>query len=132
MKIAVNTRLLLTGRLDGIGRFADETLRIITASHPEHQFVFYFDRKPDPHFIYNSNVTPVVVPPQARHPLLFLAWFEASLPLHFLKSKPDLFLFIGIKHDLEERLQRSVDIVSYRANMNQFLRKRIDVEALYA
>jgi glycosyltransferase involved in cell wall biosynthesis len=113
LKIAVNTRLLLAERLDGIGRFADETLRIITSSHPEHQFYFYFDRKFSESFIYNSNVTPVVVPPQARHPLLFLAWFEASLPLHFLKTKPDIFLSpdgflslstkvksIGVIHDL--------------------------------
>ena len=103
----------MAGRLDGIGRFADETLRLITSQHPEHQFYFYFDRKPDTCFLYNSNVTAVVVPPQARHPLLFLAWFEASLPLHFLRSKPDLFLSIdgflsltthvksvGVIHDL--------------------------------
>lgn len=82
----------MTGKLDGIGRFADETLRIITTQHPEHQFYFYFDRKFDKNFIYNSNITPIVIPPQARHPLLFLAWFEASLPLHFKKTKPDIFL----------------------------------------
>ncbi len=92
MKIAVNTRLLLAGRLDGIGRFADETLRIITSNHPEHQFYFYFDRQPDAQFIYNSNITPVVLQPPARHPFLFLAWFEASLPLHFRRVKPDVFL----------------------------------------
>jgi len=113
LKIAVNTRLLLAGRLDGIGRFADETLRILTSKHPEHQFYFYFDRKYDERFIYNSNVNPVVLFPQARHPLLFLAWFEASLPLHFLQTKPDLFLSpdgflslttnvksVGVIHDL--------------------------------
>ena len=92
MKIAVNTRLLIPGRLDGIGRFADETLRIITTKHPEHEFVFYFDRKPDEQFIYNQNIKPVVLQPPARHPFLFLAWFEASLPLHFMRSKPDVFL----------------------------------------
>ncbi len=92
MKIAVNTRLLLDGKMDGIGRFADETLRIITSRHPEHQFYFYFDRKYSERFIYNSNVTPVVVYPPARHPFLFLAWFEASLPLHFHITKPDIFL----------------------------------------
>lgn len=103
----------MAGRLDGIGRFADETLRILTSKHPEHQFYFYFDRKYDEKFIYNSNVNPVVLFPQARHPLLFLAWFEASLPLHFLHTKPDLFLSpdgflsltsnvksVGVIHDL--------------------------------
>jgi glycosyltransferase involved in cell wall biosynthesis len=113
LKIAVNTRLLLAGRMDGIARFCDETLRIITSQHPEHQFYFYFDRKYDKQFIYNSNVNPVVVYPQARHPFLFLAWFEASLPLHFKRIKPDLFLSpdgflslrtgvksVGVIHDL--------------------------------
>lgn len=92
MKIAVNTRLLIAGKLDGIGRFTNETLRIITQNHPEHQFYFYFDRKPDEQFLYSSNITPVILQPPARHPFLFLAWFEASLPIHFLKVKPDLFL----------------------------------------
>jgi glycosyltransferase involved in cell wall biosynthesis len=113
LKIAVNTRLLIPGRLDGIGRFADETLRIITTKHPEHEFVFYFDRKPDEQFIYNQNIKPVVLQPPARHPFLFLAWFEASLPLHFMRSKPDVFLSpdgflslttniksVGVIHDL--------------------------------
>jgi glycosyltransferase involved in cell wall biosynthesis len=113
LKIAVNTRLLLAGRLDGIGRFADESLRIITRQHPEHTFYFYFDRKPNDCFLYNSNIIPVVLHPQARHPLLFLTWFEASLPLHFIRTKPDIFLSIdgflslttsvksvGVIHDL--------------------------------
>ncbi|MFA5971554.1 MAG: glycosyltransferase family 1 protein [Lentimicrobiaceae bacterium] len=82
----------MTRRMDGIGRFADETLRILTTQHPEHQFYFYFDRKYDQQFIYNSNVNPVIIYPQARHPFLFLAWFEASLPLHFTLTKPDIFL----------------------------------------
>ena len=47
-------------------------------------------------------------------------------------SKPDLFMLVGIKNELEERLHRSVDIVTYRDNMNQFLKKKIDGEAVYA
>ena len=46
--------------------------------------------------------------------------------------EPDLFMLVGIKNDLEERLHRTVDIVTYRENMNQFLKKRIDGEAVYA
>ena len=113
LKIAVNTSLLLSGKMDGIGRFADETLRIITQKHPEHQFYFYFDRPFDESFIYNSNIKPFVVGPPTRHPLLYLAWFEMSLPLQFLKSKPDVFFSpdgflslsskvksVGVIHDL--------------------------------
>jgi len=46
--------------------------------------------------------------------------------------RPDLFMLVGIKNDLEDRLRRPVDIVTYRKNMNQFLKKRIDGEAVYA
>lgn len=47
-------------------------------------------------------------------------------------AEPDLFMLAGIKNDLEERLHRPVDIVTYRENMNSFLKKRIDKEAVYA
>jgi predicted nucleotidyltransferase len=47
-------------------------------------------------------------------------------------SKPDLFMLAGIKNELEERLHRPVDVVTYRENMNQFLKNRIDGEAVYA
>lgn len=46
-------------------------------------------------------------------------------------EKQDLFNIIGIKQDLEEQLQQAVDIVSYRKNMNTFLKRRIDNEAAY-
>ena len=43
----------------------------------------------------------------------------------------DLFDLIGIKLDLEEQLSQQVDIVSYREKMNEFLKSRIDKEAVY-
>ncbi len=46
-------------------------------------------------------------------------------------KEPDLFLLIGIKQDLEERLHRSVDIVRYRDQMNAFLKRKIDQEAVF-
>ena len=46
-------------------------------------------------------------------------------------SKPDLFVLIGIRQELEERFKRHVDIVRYREKMNPFLKRRIEKEALY-
>ncbi len=43
----------------------------------------------------------------------------------------DLFILIGIKQDLEERFEIPVEIVSYRNRMNQFLKARINKEAVY-
>ena len=47
-------------------------------------------------------------------------------------SQPDLFMIAGIKNDLEKRLCRPVDIITYSDNMNPFLKKRIDRDAVYA
>ena len=92
MRIGVNTRLLLKGKLEGIGWFTHQTLARIVRAHPEHEFVFFFDREYDQQFIFAPNVTPVVVHPQARHPILFYLWFEWSLPFMLKKHKIDLFL----------------------------------------
>ena len=92
MKIAVNTRLLLKDRLEGIGWFTYETLKRITRQHPEHEFIFLFDRKFDEEFVFSDNIIPVVVPPQARHPFLFYIWFEHMIPKVLRGEKADLFL----------------------------------------
>jgi glycosyltransferase involved in cell wall biosynthesis len=92
MKIAVNTRLLLPNKLEGIGWFMYETLQRIVTQHPEHEFVFIFDRPYSPEFIFAANVTPVVIGPPARHPFLFYAWFEFSVAYILKKHKCDLFL----------------------------------------
>jgi len=91
MRIAVNTRMLIADRLDGTGWFSAESLKRIVAAHPEHQFIFLFDRPYDNRFVFAPNVTPLVVFPPARHPLLWYAWFEISLPPILKKWRPDLF-----------------------------------------
>lgn len=91
MKIAVNTRLLLKGRLEGIGWFTYENLKRITTQHPEHEFYFIFDRKFSDDFVFAPNVHPLVVPPQARHPLLYYLWFEHYIPRTLKKIGADIF-----------------------------------------
>ena len=113
MRIAVNTRLLLPGKLDGMGWFAYHTLKRITTAHPEVEFIFLFDRKWSEEFIFGKNVTPVALFPQARHPFLYYLWFEYAIPAALKKYKADLFLSpdgylslstkvpqIGVIHDL--------------------------------
>ena len=92
MNIAVNTRLLLKNKLEGIGWFTFESLKRITTQHPEHHFFFIFDRDFSEEFIFSDNITPLIQFPPARHPFLFFAWFEYALPSLLNKLKPDLFL----------------------------------------
>ena len=92
MKIAVNTRFLLKNQLEGIGRFTIETFRRLAIAHPEHEFIFFFDRPFDASFIFSPNVTPIVLFPPARHPFLFIWWFEWSIARALKKYQADVFI----------------------------------------
>ena len=92
MRIAVNTRLLLPNKLEGIGWFTHETLSRIVKAHPEHEFLFLFDRAFNQRFIYSPNVQPVVMYPPTRHPLLYKLWFNWLLPRKLKVLKADAFI----------------------------------------
>jgi len=92
MRIAVNTRFLLKDYLEGYGYFVYETFKRITQNHPEHEFIFIFDRQFDERFIFSSNIIPVVASPPARHPLLWKWWYNVKVPLILKKYKAGLFV----------------------------------------
>jgi glycosyltransferase involved in cell wall biosynthesis len=92
LEIVVNTRLLIKNKLEGIGRFTFETLKLITQQHPNDHFYFLFDRDYDEDFIFSDNITPIILSPQARHPFLFYYWLEFSVAPLLNKLKPDLYL----------------------------------------
>lgn len=92
MRIAVNTRLLLKDKLEGIGWFSFETLSRITKAQPKHDFFFLFDRPFSSDFIFEDNVHPIVVSPPTRHPLLWYIWFELRIPKILKEIDADVFL----------------------------------------
>lgn len=92
MRIAVNVRVLLKNKLEGVGWYEHEVLRRMVAAHPEDTFIFLFDRPFDSSFVFAKNVEPVVLFPQARHPFLFVWWFEWSVARALKRHKADVFL----------------------------------------
>lgn len=92
MKIAVNTRFLLSDYLEGYGNFLFENFIRITRNHPEHEFIFLFDRPYDQRFVFSDNITPVVVTPAARHPILWKIWYDIRIPGILKKYKADVFV----------------------------------------
>jgi len=93
MHVAINTRFLLPGnQLEGIGRFSYETLSRLVRQHPEVTFHFLFDRAYDSRYLFGPNVVPHVLYPPARHPLLFVAWFEGAVALWLARHQPAVFL----------------------------------------
>lgn len=99
--------------MEGFGWYTYEISKRLVEQHPEHEFVFFFDRSFDPKFIFGNNVTPVVLFPPARHPILFIAWFELAIKRALIKYKIDVFFSpdgylslgssipqIGVIHDI--------------------------------
>lgn len=80
MNIGVNARMLLPGVKEGVSRYIHETVSRMVRSHPEDTFHFYFDRPYDSEYIFGPNVIPHVIPPPARHPILWRVWFDYMLP----------------------------------------------------
>lgn len=78
--------------MDGIGLFTFESFKKIVLSHPEIEFIFIFDRTPNADFIFAKNITPKVISPQARHPWLYMVWYQISLKRLLRKLNPDIFI----------------------------------------
>jgi len=113
MRIAVNTRFLLPHKMEGFGWYTYEITKRLVEQHPEHTFILFFDRAYDSKFIFGENVIPVVLSPQARHPILFKVWFNISVKRALKKYKADIFFSpdgylsltsdvkqVGVIHDL--------------------------------
>lgn len=91
-RIALNARLLIPGRLEGIGWFTDACYRRIIAAHPEHEFLLLFDRQPAAQFEYGPNATSMRLLPPARRPFLYDAWFDYSVTRALQKWNADVFV----------------------------------------
>jgi len=92
MRIAVNTRFLLKDKLEGYGYFTLEIFKRIVARHPQHEFLFLFDRAYDESIDFGPNVTKKLVGPAAKHALSFRWWYDVKLPLILKKWKADVFV----------------------------------------
>lgn len=92
MRIAVTAIFLQKDRLDGQGHYAGEMLGRLATKHPEHEFIFLFDRPYDNEFIFSKNITPVVVGPATRHAFAAKYWYDVKAPLALRKFKPDCWL----------------------------------------
>ena len=91
MRIAVNARFLLKGRLEGIGWYTHEVVRRLVQAHPEHEFIFFFDRPFDSDFLFGPNVKGVVLYPPARHYVLWWWWYEIAIPMALNRHQADVF-----------------------------------------
>lgn len=91
MRIAINARFLIEGKMEGIGYSSWEIYRRFVELNPQHTFIFFFDRPYSDIFTSYKNVIPVRLFPPARHPFLWFLWFEMAVPVALKKWKADVF-----------------------------------------
>jgi len=90
LRIAFNARLLVDQEFTGVHLYVLENLRQLLAS-TSHEFLLLTDRQgslPE----LPRKVEHRVCYPSARHPLLFYAWFEWSIPRVIRNWKADVFV----------------------------------------
>ena len=92
MRIAVNAIFLHKDQLEGYGHYVKEVFSRMVRQHPEHTFIFMFDRPFDAQFLFGPNVIPLVVPPTARHALTFKYWYDVKAPLALRAYQPDVWV----------------------------------------
>lgn len=106
MRIAINTRFLIPGKMEGFGWYTYEIAKRLVKNHPEHDFFFFFDRPFDQQFIFADNVKGIVLNPPARHPFLFIYWYEVAVKRALKKHKIDLFFspdgYLSLKSDIPQ------------------------------
>lgn len=90
MKIAINARWLLPGKLEGFGWYTYHMIKRLARLMPEASFHLLVDRKTK-NLVENLNISHHVIPPQARHPYLWHVWNEISVPLFLKYIKADLY-----------------------------------------
>lgn len=91
MNIAVNTRVLIKDRLEGIGKYKFEILRRLVLLRPDDTFFFIFDHRPHPDFLFAPNVVPIRAFPPSKSPILLDIYFEVAIPRILQKIQADVF-----------------------------------------
>lgn len=91
MRIAINTRFWISHKLEGIGWYTHHIVSRMIRSHPEDEFYLLFDRPPSEDLKFPTNCQVIVLPPPARHPILWYLWMEVSVLRALKKIKPDVF-----------------------------------------
>jgi glycosyltransferase involved in cell wall biosynthesis len=124
-RVAINCRFLIPNKLEGFGWYTWEITKRLTEQHPEVEFILFFDRTIDSRFQFGQHVKTVVLSPPARHPILFIYWFEFAVRKALKKYKADLFFSpdgylsltsqvpqIGTIHDINfEHFPKDIPIV---------------------
>ncbi len=107
MRICLNMRLAIPGKMEGIGWYSYEITRRLIDAHPEHSFLLIYDRSiPGFDFHDREHVTSHKLFPPARRPFLWKYWFNKSVTSFLKDQQCDLFVSFDGYLSLNSRIKQ--------------------------
>ena len=95
-RIALNGRLLVPGKLEGIGVFTWKCLQELVRQRPHDEFLLVVDQPHDAMFELGPNVEVRRMPIPGRRPWLLQLWFGAARVLLWLMDQDQAIRLISV------------------------------------
>jgi len=140
MRIAVNARLLLKNKLEGIGWHAYELISRMVKLNPNDHFILFYDRSEGIVIPEGKNVEIKSIRPITRHPFLLWYWADLSLKRALRESEAEVYYSpepimpkgLTIKtiitvHDISPKIMPNALPFSHRIYYNYILRRNIRI-----
>jgi len=90
MRLVVNARTVVPGKLDGMGWYTYEIGRRLLEALPSAEHHWLFDRTVSPSLV-PEGVIPHVVRPPARHPFLWHIWHQYRVPVVLRRLRASVY-----------------------------------------
>ncbi len=88
-----------------------EIIRHLANAHPGYKFILCVDSTSSKVYDFGSNVSYQVLRPPARHPFLFIWWFEIGIPWAYQKHRANLFFSPDGFCSLSSRVNKTLLVV---------------------
>ena len=95
MRIAVYNKIFPAGFNKGYNDFVSETIRLVIAAHPEHEFILLTDDTENSPARSFSNCGTVYLQYPSENSLLWKWWLNITVPAVLKKIKADVFIASG-------------------------------------
>lgn len=95
MIIAINTSFVTGDVINGIDDFIFECFSKLAPLHPQHQFIYFFDKAIDEKYITSKNITAVAVGPLPKTTLWLWYRLNYKIPRLLRKLKATVFVSTG-------------------------------------
>ncbi len=104
--MTIAAHISIPGNKPSAKNFNYHILGLLATTYPEHHFIFIFDRQYDTGLITSSNITPVLLAPEIKNPLLRHYWYNYKLPRVLTKYNADVFISNGIVCSLHTKVKQ--------------------------